>query len=118
MATLVVTPSKIALLQKQVPCAETTKSNDFVVSGAKRGYASIDARKGDNGLFYTVVDTGALIRLKGVTAAFTDGQTVYITPGGAFTTASSGNAAIGFADRAKPSAAAGDLWVQLVPTAV
>ncbi len=117
MASRIVKDSHLPIFVKEIPVANTVKSNDFVAQGAVRGLAGFDAKPGQDGLFYVTVDTAALIRVEGVAVAFTDKAPVYVTPGGAITATASGNALIGYADRPK-AAASGNLFIQLVPSAV
>lgn len=84
-------------------------------SGAKVGLIGDTPYKGQDGAYYATVDMAALVRLSGVTGTYTDGQAIYVTPGGAITGTVSTNVRIGFADRPKTASGAGDLWVQLTP---
>lgn len=115
MANKIVKDSGLAIFVKEVAVPEGTPINTLVRVGAKVGLVGDTPRKGQDGNFYATVDTAALIRVE-ASAAFTDGQTVYINGSGAVVTTATGNVAIGYADRAK-SSGAGDLWVQLVPFA-
>lgn len=118
MASRIVKDSRLPIFVKEIPVANTVKSNDFVAQGAVRGLAGFDAKgPAQDGLYYVTVDTAALIRVEGVAIAFTDKAPVYVTPGGAITATASGNALLGYADRPK-QAAAGNLFIQLVPSAV
>lgn len=114
MANKIVKDSQLSIFVKEVQVPQNTAINDLVSVGAVAGLAGDTARQGEDGNYYTTVDTAALIRVSGVAIAFTDKAPVYVTPGGAISGSSSGNTAIGYADRPK-GAASGDLWVQLVP---
>lgn len=92
-----------------------TAADTFIIEGEKRGLTLNSAYVGDNGLSYAVVGTADVIRVENVAEAFTDGERVYVEAGGVFTATATGNTAVGYAFRAKPSATAGDLFVQLVP---
>jgi hypothetical protein len=131
MANKVVKESGLAIFVKDVQVASAgtdmteananrPKSNDFVVVGAVKGLIGQRPRQGEDGAFYATVDTAALVRISGVSGTFTDKAPVYrTTAGGAIGGASgAGIVLIGYADRPKPNSAAGDLWVQLVPSAI
>lgn len=117
MASKIAKDSGLNIFVKEIPCASSVHTNDWVVSGAKRGLAGIDARLGEDGNYYTTVDTAALIRSDANTIAFTDGGPVYVTSGGAFNGTASANTLIGYADRAKTTTS-GPLFIQLVPASV
>lgn len=107
-----------AFVAEGVPVPEGTKGNDFVSVGAVRGLAGFDAVEGEDGLFYTNVDTAAEIRIGAVTGAFANGDSVYRkTADGTFAKAAGeGLVLIGRAVRAK-AAASGTLFVRLIPQA-
>lgn len=84
-------------------------------SGAKIGLIGDTPRLGEDGSYYSTVDTAALVRFEGVSGAFTDGAAVYATPTGTITGTATGNTRIGYANRAKTATGAGDLYVQLTP---
>lgn len=114
MANKIVKDSGLAIFVKEVAVPEGTAINTLVRVGAVAGLVGDTPREGEDGNFYTTIDTAALIRVDAA-AAFTDKQTVYFN-GTTVVTTATGNVAIGYADRAK-SSGAGDLWVQLVPFA-
>ena len=120
MAQRIVRDSHLAIFVETVPVAEGTKGDDFVHVGAVRGLAGYDAVAGEDGNFYTNVDTAAEIRVSGVSGEFTVGQSVYVDSDGKFTSAATDgddpNALVGRAVGAK-AAAAGDLHIQLIPQA-
>lgn len=116
MANMIVKDSGLAIFVKETQVPANTKVNTLVLVGGKRGLAGFDALLGEDGKWYTTVDTAAHIKVEGVAVAFTDGAPVYATPAGAITATASGNTLIGYADREK-SAAAGPLHLQLVPGA-
>lgn len=117
MANRIVKDSALPIFVKEIDVPEGTLINALVRKGAKVGLCGDTPRLGEDGKFYTTVDTAALVRLESVANAFTDGQTVFMNATtGAVTNSATGSFAIGYADRAKSSGAA-DLWVQLVPTA-
>ena len=118
MAQKIVKDSHLAIFVQEVEATSTTKGDDWVEKGAIRGLAGYDARLGEDGSYYTTVDTAAEIRFDAVSGAFTQGQAVYrTTADGSFSTSSgAGKVLIGFATRAK-AAASGKLFVQLVPQA-
>lgn len=107
-----------AFVAEGVPVASTVKGNDFVSVGAIRGLAGFDAKQGEDGLYYTNVDTAAEIRIDAVSGAFAVGDPVYRkTADGTFAKAAGeGLVLIGRATRAK-AAAAGKLFVRLIPQA-
>lgn len=126
MANKVVTDSKMPIGAKSVQVAASNadptsgtfpKVNDLIKVGGKVGLIGNTPRQGEDGAWYSTVDTFALIRLDGITGAFADGAPVYITSGGAITATASGNLCIGYADGAKTSSGAGILRVQLIPSA-
>lgn len=96
-----------------VPAA--TVAGTFINTGVKRGLTIENAYVGPDGLSYAVVGTADLIRVDANAEAYTDGQRIYVTAGGVFTGTATSNQIVGYANRAKPSAAAGPLFVQLVP---
>lgn len=103
---------------KEIQVANGTVAiGTFVQTGAKHGLTGDTPRLGDDGNYYTTVDCEALIRIDGDTNIWLDGASVYWT-GTAFTATVSTNKLIGFVDRAKPSATAGPLQVQLVMSAI
>ena len=90
--------------------------NDLHIgSGAKIGLIGDTPRLGEDGDYYSTVDTAALIRLEAVSGTFTDGQAVYVTSAGVITGTATDNTRIGYANRPKAASGAGDLYVQLVP---
>lgn len=124
MANKIVKDSGLAIFVKEVQVAaanaDTTatsfpKINDIVSIGAIVGLIGDTPRKGQDGAYYTTVDTAALVRVSGVSGTFTDKAPVYLTSGGAVSGTATNNIAVGYADRPKTAGAAGDLWVQLVP---
>lgn len=126
MANKVVKESGLPIFVKDVKVlasggdiATLPKSNDVVQVGAVAGLVGQRPRKGEDGAYYATVDTAALVRISGVTGTFTDKQPVYLTAADKSigSAAGTGIACIGYADRPKTSSGAGDLWVQLVPTA-
>lgn len=95
-----------------------TPIGTFVTEGAKHGLTQDTPYLGDDGVYHATVDCGALIRVDASTLQFaTSGLPVYWT-GTAFTATASTNQLVGYVDRAKPSATAGPLFIQLVPTAI
>jgi hypothetical protein len=130
MANKIVKDSALPIFVKDVQVAASgtdsssanasfPKANDLVQVGAVAGLIGQRPRKGEDGAFYSTVDTAALVRISGVSGTFTDKQPVYLNGStkaiaGA---AGSGLACIGYADRPKTNSASGDLWVQLVPSA-
>jgi hypothetical protein len=126
MANKIVKESGLPIFVKQVKVADAgtadanvPKSNDLVIVGAVAGLVGQTPKQGEDGAFYATVDTAAHVRVSGVTGVFTDKQPVYLkasdkTLAGA---AGTGLACIGYADRPKPNTAAGDLHVQLIPSA-
>lgn len=116
MANKIVKDSLLAIFVKEVQVANTVKANDLVAVGAVVGLAGDNPRQGEDGNYYTTVDTAALVRIDAVAIAFTDKAPVYITSGGAVSGTASGNTLIGYADRPK-GAASGPLQLQLIPKA-
>lgn len=115
MANRIVKDSGLAIFVKEIAVPQATAINALVRSGAKVGLCGDTPRKGEDGNYYTTVDTAALVRLASIANAFTDGQTVYMnTSTGAVTNTATTSIAIGYADRPK-GGSSGDLWVQLVP---
>jgi predicted RecA/RadA family phage recombinase len=113
MASEIVKDGHLPAFVSEVEVPAETKTNDFVIVGAKRGLAGFDARQSeDDGKWYTTIDRIAWIVFHGFAGAVTDGQPVYMTDAKAVTLTASGNTKIGVAERAKP-AAAGDLHVRL-----
>lgn len=92
--------------------ANLPKANDVIAVGAVVGLVGAEPRLGEDGAYYTTVDTAALVRISGVAGAVADKAPVYLSGGAVSGTA--GGTAIGYADRAKATGT-GDLWVQLVP---
>jgi hypothetical protein len=124
MANKVVIDSKMPIGAKQVQVAAAgtdptlvPKVNDLIRVGGKCGLISAAPRQGEDGAWWSTVDVWAVIRLDAVTGAFTDGQPVYVTSGGAITGTATGNFCIGYADGAKTATGAGILRVQLIPSA-
>ena len=116
MANKIVKDSGLAIFVKTVEVPESAKINDFVRQGAKHGLVGDTPRKGEDGKFYANVDTAALVRVSGVSGAFTNGAPVYATSTNTITGTAGENALVGYADRAKATGT-GELWLQLVPTA-
>jgi hypothetical protein len=124
MANRIVKDSLDGIAVKQVQVGDSSKTitdmaalvDTLVVSGAKHGLVGDVPRQGEDGNWYATVDSRALVRLAGVTGAYTDGQVVYAkaSDGSIQAAAGTGIQAIGYADRPKSSTSAGDLWVQLV----
>lgn len=71
---------------------------------------------GRDGYYHYSVDTAAMVRLTGISGTGTDGQTVYLTSGGAVTLTVGTNTPIGYLDQPK-LATGDDLFLQLVPGA-
>lgn len=126
MASKVVKVSGLSIFVKDVQVlaaggdiATLPKVNDLVQVGAVAGLVGQTPRKGEDGAYYATVDTAALIRVSGVSGAFTDKQPVYLTASDKSlgTASGTGKSCIGYADRPKTATAAGDVWVQLVPAA-
>ena len=124
MANKIVKDSLLPIFVKQVQVAaagtaegSVPKVNDFVAVGAVKGLVGDTPRKGEDGAFYSTVDTAAHIMLESVSGVWTDKSPVYRTSGGSITGTASGNTLIGYAERPKPNTAAGILHVQLVPSA-
>lgn len=92
-----------------------TLADTFIINGNKIGLTLDNAYVGADGLSYCVVGTADVIRVDANTEIYTDGQKVYVTSGGVFTGTATSNTKVGYAHRAKPSAVAGALFVQLVP---
>lgn len=116
MANKIVKDSLLAIFVKEIQVANTVQPNDLVAVGAVVGLAGDTPRKGEDGNYYTTVDTAALVRIDNVAIAFTDKAPVYITPGGAISGTATSNTLIGYADRPK-SSASGPLQLQLIPKA-
>lgn len=117
MAMKIVSDSRVpAFVADSVPVASTVKGGDFVNVGAIRGLAGFDATQGDDGLYYTNVDTAALIRVDAVAGAFAVGDSAYRkTTDGTWAKASGADLVlVGRVARAK-GAAAGPLFVRLIP---
>lgn len=108
-----------AFVAESVPVASTVKGNDWVEVGTIRGLAGFDATKGEDGLYYTNVDTAAEIRVEGVAGAFAVGDPAYRkTSDGTWAKVSgAGLVLVGRVVRAK-AAAAGNLFVRLIPQSV
>lgn len=128
MANKVVKESGLAIFVKDVQVAPSTKattdadfpkSNDLIAVGAVAGLVGQRPRKGEDGAFYATVDTAALVRVSGVSGKYDDKAPVYFKASdkSLASAAGTGLSLIGYADRAKTTTAAGDLWVQLVPRA-
>lgn len=117
MANKIVKDSELSIFVKEIQVPQGTLPNALVSAGAVRGLSGDVTRKGEDGNYYTTVDTAALIRVSSVAIAFADKAPVYLTSGNAISATSSSNALIGYADRPK-GAPSGDLWVQLVPAAI
>lgn len=124
MANKIVKDSGLAIFVKEVQVLAANGDittlpaiNDFFRVGAVAGLVGDQPRQGDDGAYYTTIDTAALVRVSGVTGTFTDKAPVYLTSGGAITGTATSNTCVGYADRAKTASAAGDLWVQLIPSA-
>lgn len=95
-----------------------TPIGTFVTEGAIHGLTQDTPKLGDDGNYHCTVDTAALIRVDASTLQFaTKGLPVYWT-GTAFTPTVSTNQLVGYVNKAKPSATAGPLFIQLVPTAI
>ena len=117
MALNIVKDSNLnAFVAESVPVASTIKGNDWVGVGAIRGLAGFDPVQGEDGNWYTNVDTAAEIRVEGVSGAFAVGDSVYCTAGGTGWAKASGEnlVLVGRAVRAK-TAASGNLFVRLIP---
>lgn len=93
----------------------STAADTFIIEGDKRGLTLNTAYVGEDGNSYAVVGTADVIRVDANAEAYTDGQKVYVESNGTFTGTATGNTIVGYAHRAKPSATAGPLFVQLVP---
>lgn len=91
-----------------------TPADTWIVDGQKRGLTRDKAYLGQNGLSYAVLGTADVIRVDANAEAYTDGQKIYVTGAGVFTGTATSNTFVGYAHRAKPSATAGPLFVQLV----
>jgi len=122
MANKIVKDSGLAIFVKEVQAlapggdvATLPAINDVIVRGNVVGLVGDAPVQGNDGGYYTTVDTAALVRVSGVTGTFTDKQTVYVTTAGGLTGTVGTNVPVGYADRPKTAGAAGDLWVQLVP---
>lgn len=118
MAQKIVKDSHLAIFVQEVSVPSGTKGDAFVSVGAIRGLAGYDAVTAEDGKHYTTVDTAAEIRIDDVAGAFAIGDSVYRkTDGTAFVKAATADhVLIGTATRAK-AAAAGKLFVQLIPQA-
>lgn len=119
MALNIVKDSNLAIfVQESIPVASTVKGNSWVSVGAVRGLAGYDAREGEDGKFYTNVDTAAQIRVDGVTGAFAVGDSVYVKADGTGWAKAAGAdlLLVGRVAVAKV-AAAGKLHVNLIPQA-
>lgn len=126
MANKVVKESGLPIFVKDVQVLATggdvttlAKPNDLVIVGAVAGLVGQTPRKGEDGAYYATVDTAALVRISGVAVVLTDKQPVYLKASDKSigTATGAGISCIGYADRPKPSATAGDAWVQLIPAA-
>lgn len=84
--------------------------------GAKVGVIVDTPYLGRDGVYHLSIDTAATVRLTGISGTGTDGQTVYITSGGAVTLTVGTNTPIGYLDQPK-LATGDDLYLQLVPGA-
>lgn len=116
MANKIVKDSLLSIFVKEVSVPQGTAINTLVTQGAKTGLVGDTPRLGEDGNWWTTVDTAALVRIDAVALAFTNGQAVYLTPGGAVSATATSNTLIGYADRAK-GAASGPLQLQLIPRA-
>lgn len=126
MANKIVKESGLAIFVKEVQVApagtavaNVPKSNDLVQVGAVAGLVGQAPKQGEDGAWYATVDTAAHARISGVTGTFTDKQPVYLkaTDKSIAGAAGTGLACIGYAERPKTNTAAGDLHVQLIPSA-
>jgi len=119
MAQQIVRDSQIPVFVKECSVLNTNVVNDFVVNGAIRGLVGFTPRVGQDGNYWTTVDTAAEIRFAGDTNVWTNGQQVFwnTSTKAIATAAGAGIVSIGYATRAK-GATAGNLFVQLVPQAV
>lgn len=120
----IVKDSLLAIFVKQVQAAPAGTDpaavpalNTFVNIGGKVGVLGDTPRKGEDGAYYTTVDTAALLQFDGVTGTWIDGAAVYVSSTGKITSTST-DTLIGYADRPKSNTAAGLLYVQLVPRAL
>jgi hypothetical protein len=119
MANNIVKDSLNPIDVKQVQVPQGTAIGTLILTaGVKIGVSGDTPRKGEDGNYYTTVDTAALVQFTGVTGTWTDGAPVYATGAGAISATATGNTLIGYADRPKSATAAGPLYVQLVPRAV
>ena len=117
MANKIVRDSHLPIFVKSVDVPEATLVNALIGKGSIVGLANDKPRKGEDGLFYVMLDTAAEIRVDAVTGVWAIGAPVYMTSGFAPATGSaSGSRLIGYATRAKTNASA-PLWIQLVPSA-
>lgn len=119
MAQQIVRDSELKIFVKECLVSNTNVVNDFVTNGAIRGLVGYTPRAGQDGNYWTTVDTAAEIRIAGDTNAWTNGQQVFwnTTTKAIATAAGTGIVSIGYATRAKTTTA-GNLFVQLVPQAV
>lgn len=119
MAQMIVKDSNLPIFVKQAQVLSSNVVNDFVVNGAIRGLVGFTPRLGQDGNYWTTVDTAADVRFTNVAIAFTNGASVYwnTSTNAIASAAGTGIVLIGYANRAK-SATAGDLHVQLVPQAI
>lgn len=117
MAMKIVKDSNLnAFVAESVPVASTVKGGDWVSVGAIRGLAGFDATLGEDGNYYTNVDTAAELRIDDVAGAFAVGDSAFVKVNG------TGWAKVTGADlflagrvvRAK-AAPAGKLFVRLIP---
>lgn len=122
MANNIVKDSLLPIFVKQVQVPQGTAIGTLITTAGagKIGVSGDTPRKGEDGNYYTTVDTAALVQFSAVSGTWTDGAPVYVTPGGAISATSNtgANTLIGYADRPKSASAAGLLYVQLVPRAV
>lgn len=119
MAQHIVKDSHLPIFVQEVDVPQATKGDDWVEKGAIRGLAGYTPQNAaEDGKYYTTVDTAAEVRFDAVAGAFAIGDSVYRkTDGSAFVkAATAGHTLIGTATRPK-AAAAGKLFVQLIPQA-
>jgi predicted RecA/RadA family phage recombinase len=100
------------------PVASTTVGGTFIQAGGIRGVAINAARLGEDGLYYSTIDTTAVIVVPAIAIAFTAGAPVYVTPDGlTFNATPTSNTLIGVAWRAK-GAPSGPLYIKLIAGAL
>jgi hypothetical protein len=88
--------------------------NSIVKQGGKVGVVIDTPRLGLDGHYWCTIDTAAMVRVTGISGTGTNGQTVFLTSGGAVTLTVGTNTPIGYLDQAK-AATGDDLYLQLVP---